>query len=169
MYNGKDPEKVYTNTHSHTHTQRAKVVYYVFTDPALDLIEINITQDILGFWVDPINSPYQYIKVLLTLNPTKESSPVGTVSQFFFFFLGPHLQHMEVPRLGTELELQLLTYPQPQQCWIRSVSSTYTTAHSNAGSLTHWARPGIKYVSPWILVGIVNCWATRETLSVSLF
>ena len=29
---------------------------------------------------------------------------------FFFFFLGPHLQYMEVPRLGSKLELQLLTY-----------------------------------------------------------
>ena len=31
---------------------------------------------------------------------------------FFFFscFLGPHLWHMEVPRLGVELELQLLAY-----------------------------------------------------------
>ena len=31
-------------------------------------------------------------------------------SAFFFFFLGPPLQHMEVPRLGVELELQLLAY-----------------------------------------------------------
>ena len=32
---------------------------------------------------------------------------------FFFFFLfkaGPHLQHMEIPRLGVEQELQLLAY-----------------------------------------------------------
>ena len=31
---------------------------------------------------------------------------------FFFFlvFLGPHLQHMEVPRLGVEVELQLPAY-----------------------------------------------------------
>ena len=29
---------------------------------------------------------------------------------FFFFFLGPHPQHMEVPRLGVELELQPLAY-----------------------------------------------------------
>ena len=27
---------------------------------------------------------------------------------FFFFFLQPNLQHMEVPRLGVESELQLL-------------------------------------------------------------
>ena len=42
---------------------------------------------------------------------------------FFFFplsFLGPHLRHMEVPRLGVESELQL---------------PTYTTAHGNMGSL----------------------------------
>ena len=29
---------------------------------------------------------------------------------FFFNFLGPHLWYMEVPRLGAELELQLLAY-----------------------------------------------------------
>ena len=40
----------------------------------------------------------------------------------FFHFLGPHLQHMEVPRLGVKPELKL---------------GPYTTAHSNAGSLTH--------------------------------
>ena len=28
----------------------------------------------------------------------------------FFFFLGPHLKHMEVPRLEVKLELQLPTY-----------------------------------------------------------
>ena len=27
-----------------------------------------------------------------------------------FFFLGPHLQHMDVPRLGVKLELYLLAY-----------------------------------------------------------
>ena len=26
---------------------------------------------------------------------------------FIYLFLGPHLQHMEVPRLGVQLELQL--------------------------------------------------------------
>ena len=29
---------------------------------------------------------------------------------FFFVFLAPHMQHMEVPRLGTELDLQLPAY-----------------------------------------------------------
>ena len=40
----------------------------------------------------------------------------------FFWVLGPHLRVMEVPRLGVESELLLLTY---------------TTAHSNTRSLTH--------------------------------
>ena len=38
--------------------------------------------------------------------------------KFFFFFLvllGLHLWHMEVPRLGDELELWLMPLPQPQQ------------------------------------------------------
>ena len=31
-------------------------------------------------------------------------------NHFFLAFLGPHLRHMEVPRLGVDLELQLLVY-----------------------------------------------------------
>ena len=34
------------------------------------------------------------------------------ITLFFWLFLGLHLLHMEVPRLGVKLELQL---PQPQQ------------------------------------------------------
>ena len=48
---------------------------------------------------------------------------------FFFSFLWLYLWHMEVPRPGVELELQL---------WPMCHS------HINARSLTHWARPGIK-------------------------
>ena len=49
-----------------------------------------------------------------------------------FVFLGPHLRHMEDPRLGVE---SWLKPPQPQQCQIQAVSLTYTTAHGNARSL----------------------------------
>ena len=41
---------------------------------------------------------------------------------YLFCFLGLHLRHMEVPRLGVELELHL---------------PAYTTAHGNGRSLTH--------------------------------
>ena len=46
----------------------------------------------------------------------------------FLLFLQPHLLHMEVPRLGVELELHLQPTPQPQQHWIRATSATYATA-----------------------------------------
>ena len=47
---------------------------------------------------------------------------------------------------------------------IGAVAATYnTTAHGNAESLTHWARPGIKPQSSWILVRFFNCWATKGT------
>ena len=60
---------------------------------------------------------------------------------FCFLFFRAHPRHIEVPRLGVKLELQLLAY---------------TTAYGNAGSLTHWAGPGIKPVSSWILVGFIT-------------
>ena len=53
--------------------------------------------------------------------------------------------------------------PQPQQHWIQAASSTYTTAHSNARSLTHWTKPGIKSASLWKLVGFVNHWTMAGT------
>ena len=42
--------------------------------------------------------------------------------------------------------------PHPQQCRIWATSETYTTAHCNTGSLTHWSRPGIEPVASWFLV-----------------
>ena len=72
-------------------------------------------------------------------------------SFFFFGFLGPHLWHLEVPRLGAESELQLLVY---------------ATSHSNSneGSLTHWVSPGIKPTTSWLLVEFVSAVPQRELL-----
>ena len=48
------------------------------------------------------------------LGSNHDGEPVGKRGELFFFyfflFLGPHLRHMEVPRLGLELELQLLAF-----------------------------------------------------------
>ena len=64
---------------------------------------------------------------------------------FVFFFLGPHPQHMEVPKT------------QPQQCRIQAMSATTcTTAHGNMGSLTRWTRPGTEPKSSWILVRFIS-------------
>ena len=54
---------------------------------------------------------------------------------FFFFFLGPHLRHMEVPRLGVKWELQLLAYT-TRQHQIQAASVTYPAACGNTRSLT---------------------------------
>ena len=53
--------------------------------------------------------------------------------------------------------------PQPQQHQIQTVSETYTTAHSNTGSPTHWVRPRIEPTSSRILVRFVNLWAMTVT------
>ena len=75
-------------------------------------------------------------------------------SSFFFVFLGPHPRHMEVTKLGLELELQLSAY---------ATSVTYVAAHTNTRSLTHWARPEIKHTSSWILVRFLTHQVTVGT------
>ena len=37
-----------------------------------------------------------------------------------------------------------------------AMSETYTTAHSNARALTHWAGPGIKPETSWFLVWFIS-------------
>ena len=56
------------------------------------------------------------------------------VAVFVFVCLGLHLQYVEIPRLGVQLELQLLAYTTATAV---AASETYNTAHGNAGSLTH--------------------------------
>ena len=58
---------------------------------------------------------------------------------YLFSFLRPHLQHLEVPRLGPQLQLP-----------------AYTTAQGNNGSLTHWVRPGIEPATSWFLVRFIS-------------
>ena len=59
--------------------------------------------------------------------------------------------------------------PQPQQLRIWAMSVTYTTAHSNAESLIHWAGPGIQLSSSWMLVVFANRRAMTGILATSLF
>ena len=54
-----------------------------------------------------------------------------TSSPFFFFFLWPHVQHMEVPRLGAELELQLPAH----------ATATTTRDPSHVCELRHCLHP----------------------------
>ena len=61
-------------------------------------------------------------------------------------FLGPQPRHK-----GLGLNQSYSCQPQPQHHQIWTTSVTYTTAHDNAGSLTHWARPEVEPASSWIL------------------
>ena len=58
---------------------------------------------------------------------------------FFFVFLGLHLGHMEVPRLGVEPELRLPATATTTATAMLDPKLVYnlTIAHGNTGSLTH--------------------------------
>ena len=80
---------------------------------------------------------------------------------FVCCFLGLHPWHTEVSRLGVEMELWL------QQSGVWAVSVTYTTAHGNDRSLTHWARPEIEPTFSWILVRFISTVPQREFLCLN--
>ena len=44
----------------------------------------------------------------------------------------------------------------------------YTTAHGNAGSPTHWVKPGIKPTSSWILVAFASTVPWRELQNLAI-
>ena len=74
---------------------------------------------------------------------------------------------MEVPRLGVKTELQLPAYTTATATW--NLSPSYTTAHGNAWSLTHWeGQAGIKGESSWILIGFITA-EPHQNLLVILF
>ena len=59
--------------------------------------------------------------------------------------------------------------PQPQQHGIQAMTATFSTAHGNASSLTHWARPGMEPASSWMPVRFINHWATMGTPNYKIF
>ena len=71
----------------------------------------------------------------------------------FIVFLGPHPWRREVPRLGVELELHLPAYPTATATPNPAASETYTTAHSNSGSLTTEPRWELLFVSFFLICG----------------
>ena len=81
----------------------------------------------------------------------------GTRSDFFFFaFQGLSQARGPIGAVATGLWCH-------SHSQIQDMSTTYTTPHSKAGSLTHWMRPGIEPVSSWILGQIRFCWAKTGT------
>ena len=70
---------------------------------------------------------------------------------FSFWFLGPHWQHMKVPRLGVELELQLLAYATATVIWDpRGTCSLYCSLQQ-CQILNPLSEVRIKPASSWII------------------
>ena len=69
-----------------------------------------------------------------------------------FCFLGPHVQHMAVPKLHHSCST-LGSEPMPATC---------TKAQGNVRSLTYWSRPGIEPTSSRILVRIITTESLEE-------
>ena len=91
---------------------------------------------------------------IVLFNP---SHPTGYyLSIYLFCFLGLHLWHMEVPRLGVKSGLQLLAYTTARA--MQDPSHVCHLHHSSQQCqiLNHWVRPGIKPTSSWILVRFVT-------------
>ena len=70
---------------------------------------------------------------------------------------------------GGRIELQLPAYTTATAMQDMSTSATYTTAHSNTGSLTPQARPGLEPTTSWILVGFFTAEPQWELLFLFLF
>ena len=109
------------------------------------------------------------------LQPAKHTEPSCRWPYFYIFYLLFYFnlfraapRHMEVPRLGSNRTCSRQLTPQPQQCGIRVASAGYTTAHGNARSLTHWARPGIKPSPSWMLVRFISAEPWQELQAIFL-
>jgi len=89
--------------------------------------------------------------------------PSGLVLLLAFVFLGPHPWHMEVPRLGVELELEPLTYTIATAIWdLSCVCNLYHSSWQHR-ILNPPSKPRIKPMSSWMPIRFSNLWATIWT------
>ena len=87
-----------------------------------------------------------------------------TLLYLFIYLLGPHLWHMEVPRLGIESELQLQAYSiaTATATWDPSRMCNLHHSWQQCRYLTYWARPGIEPASSSLLVRFVSTVPQQE-------
>ena len=88
----------------------------------------------------------------------------GLSSFFSFAFLGPHLQHTEVSRLGVESKLQLLVYTTATAT--QDLSCVWDLHHSSwqRRILNPLSEIRVKPTASWFLVGFVSTAPWRELL-----
>ena len=122
---------------------------------SLDRPDLTWDEFTQGFLKQAVSTKIQYLSHKVLIFP------------FFFFFLlfraAPAYEDSQA-----RSPIRAVATPQPQQCRIQAASGTYTTAHSNAKSLTNWERPRIKPATSLFLVGFVST-APRWELLIFLF
>ena len=92
------------------------------------------------------------------------------LSTFFsLFFLGLHPWHREVPRLGVQSELHLPAYVTSTAMPDPSDICDLWHSFGIAGSLTHWARPGIEPASSPTLCRVLNPLEPQRELPLLTF
>ena len=96
-------------------------------------------------------------------------SPDCLIHNFFFFlvfylFRAALTAHGVSQARGSNQSCFCRPAPEPQQRQIPAVSVTCTTAHHNAGSLTHWMRPGIEPTTSRFLVEFISAAPWQELL-----
>ena len=79
---------------------------------------------------------------------------------FFFFFGLFAFSRADSAAYGGSQTRGLIVVVATGLCQSHSNAGSFTTAHGNSGSSTHWVRPGIKPTTSWFLVGFVNYCAT---------
>ena len=123
---------------SKSSSKNAEVSYLLCgfsTDPQTCALNLWLGRFNHDLWQQRGSALSSHSRVLkLWFNPLSDPVPP--------LYLWLHLQHVEVPRLGVNSELQLQPMPRPQQHRIQAARVTYTTDPHNAGSLTHWRDQG---------------------------
>ena len=94
------------------------------------------------------------------------------VVPYLAFFGGCHTYSIwKFPGEGSNRSCSWQPAPQPQQrgIWAADVDVTYTTAHGNIRSVTHWARPGIEPAYSLVLVRFDTAEPQQELQSYCSF
>ena len=87
---------------------------------------------------------------------------ICSFSLFLFLLRATHVAYGSWAR-GSNPSYRCWPTPQPQKHQIRALSTTHTTAYGNAGPLTHWVSPGIKWHPHGHYVRFLTHWATKGT------
>ena len=106
-----------------------------------------------GGYVEMSSFSHTFLRLYFLTASLRYSSYTVQPTHFFFLSFSGHSRGIwKVPRLGAELENSCWPTWQPQQHGIWAAPATYTTAHSNAGSL----MPGIEPAISCLLVRFIT-------------